>query len=69
MLEKRRYYVRRNSEYSLLFSTSCTVDRMKEDSAIKTVPTIGFNMEQIEVNNLKMQVWDLGGQSSIRPYW
>jgi len=26
-------------------------------------------MEQIEVNNLKMQVWDLGGQSSIRPYW
>jgi ADP-ribosylation factor-like protein 1 len=43
--------------------------RMKEDSAIKTVPTIGFNMEQIEVNNLKMQVWDLGGQSSIRPYW
>lgn len=39
MLEKRRYYVRRNSEYSLLFSTSCTVDRMKEDSAIKTVPS------------------------------
>ncbi|EME31946.1 ADP-ribosylation factor 1 [Galdieria sulphuraria] len=43
--------------------------RIKEGSMIKTVPTIGFNMEQIEVNNLKMQVWDLGGQTSIRPYW
>lgn len=43
--------------------------RMKEGNVVKTVPTIGFNMEQLEVNNLKMQIWDLGGQTSIRPYW
>eukprot|EP00871_Galdieria_phlegrea_P004368 jgi/Galph1/4932/GphlegSOOS_G3576.1 len=43
--------------------------RIKEGNMIKTVPTIGFNMEQVEVKNLKMQVWDLGGQASIRPYW
>lgn len=32
----------------------------------QTVPTIGFNMEVVEYKNLKFQVWDLGGQNSIR---
>eukprot|EP00736_Rhodelphis_marinus_P005280 Rmarinus@m.13250 len=36
---------------------------------VKTVPTIGFNVETITYNNLTFQVWDLGGQTSIRPYW
>ena len=26
-------------------------------------------METVSYKNLKFQVWDLGGQSSIRPYW
>ena len=26
-------------------------------------------MEQVTYKNLKFQVWDLGGQTSIRPYW
>ena len=30
---------------------------------------IGFNVETVQYKNLKFQVWDLGGQSSIRPYW
>ena len=30
---------------------------------------IGFNVETVTYNNLKLQVWDLGGQSTIRPYW
>eukprot|EP00762_Andalucia_godoyi_P007167 ANDGO_08089.mRNA.1 ADP-ribosylation factor 1 len=34
-----------------------------------TVPTIGFNVENVEFQNVKLSVWDLGGQSSIRPYW
>ena len=36
---------------------------------VKTIPTIGFNVESITYNNVKLQVWDLGGQASIRPYW
>ncbi|KJH52584.1 ADP-ribosylation factor family protein [Dictyocaulus viviparus] len=36
---------------------------------VTTIPTIGFNVEQVEYKNLKFQVWDLGGQTSIRPYW
>ncbi|TFY78635.1 hypothetical protein EWM64_g5377 [Hericium alpestre] len=30
---------------------------------------IGFNVETVQYKNIKFQVWDLGGQSSIRPYW
>uniref|UniRef100_A0A7S4MDR5 Uncharacterized protein n=1 Tax=Vannella robusta TaxID=1487602 RepID=A0A7S4MDR5_9EUKA len=36
---------------------------------ITTVPTIGFNVETVTYKNIRFQVWDLGGQSSIRPYW
>eukprot|EP00187_Rhodella_violacea_P005953 CAMPEP_0174893676 /NCGR_PEP_ID=MMETSP0167-20121228/8471_1 /TAXON_ID=38298 /ORGANISM="Rhodella maculata, Strain CCMP736" /LENGTH=179 /DNA_ID=CAMNT_0016132547 /DNA_START=37 /DNA_END=576 /DNA_ORIENTATION=+ len=43
--------------------------RLKDGAPIKTVPTIGFNVETLEFNNLSMQVWDLGGQESIRPFW
>ena len=36
---------------------------------VTTIPTIGFNVETVTYKNLKFQVWDLGGQTSIRPYW
>ena len=42
---------------------------MQADEVIETVPTIGFNVETLQYKNLKFQVWDLGGQTSIRPYW
>lgn len=34
-----------------------------------TVPTLGFNVETVKYENLQFQMWDLGGQSEIRPYW
>ena len=34
-----------------------------------TVPTLGFNIEQIEYKNLKFKAWDLGGQSRFRNLW
>lgn len=36
---------------------------------IRTMPTIGFNVENVEYKNLTFSVWDLGGQTNIRPYW
>merc|ERR1719461_1990655 len=39
------------------------------DSIVRTVPTIGFNVETVEYKNITFQVWDLGGQTNIRPYW
>ena len=44
-------------------------DRLQVDEPITTIPTIGFNVETLQYKNIKFQVWDLGGQTSIRPYW
>eukprot|EP00382_Lankesteria_abbotti_P005128 CAMPEP_0113848302 /NCGR_PEP_ID=MMETSP0372-20130328/2400_1 /TAXON_ID=340204 /ORGANISM="Lankesteria abbotti" /LENGTH=183 /DNA_ID=CAMNT_0000817767 /DNA_START=211 /DNA_END=762 /DNA_ORIENTATION=+ /assembly_acc=CAM_ASM_000359 len=43
--------------------------RLHLDEVVQTIPTIGFNLETIQHKNIKLQVWDLGGQTSIRPYW
>mmetsp|Transcript_1045 Transcript_1045/g.1630 ORF Transcript_1045/g.1630 Transcript_1045/m.1630 type:complete len:183 (+) Transcript_1045:57-605(+) len=43
--------------------------RLQIGEVVTTTPTIGFNIETIHYNNLKCQVWDLGGQTLIRPYW
>merc|ERR1712086_201178 len=40
-----------------------------DESAVQTVPTVGFNMETITHKNVELKVWDLGGQTAIRPYW
>ena len=47
------------------------VDRLKSptEDLTTTIPTIGFNVETLQYKNIKFQVWDLGGQTSIRPYW
>lgn len=39
------------------------------DRVIRTMPTIGFNVESVVYKNLNFSVWDLGGQTNIRPYW
>ncbi|KAJ9449183.1 ADP-ribosylation factor 1 [Diplonema papillatum] len=43
--------------------------KLQLGDVVSAVPTIGFNVEQITYKNLTLQVWDLGGQTSIRPYW
>ncbi|KAJ1734856.1 Arf GTPase arl1 [Coemansia sp. RSA 1200] len=43
--------------------------RMQIGEVVSTIPTIGFNVETVTYKNMKFQVWDLGGQTSIRPYW
>ena len=42
------------------------VSRLQVGEVVTTIPTIGFNVEQVTYKNLKFQVWDLGGQTSIR---
>ncbi|XP_026023192.1 ADP-ribosylation factor 4-like [Astatotilapia calliptera] len=34
-----------------------------------TIPTIGFNVETVEYKNISFTVWDVGGQTIIRPLW
>eukprot|EP00127_Corallochytrium_limacisporum_P005077 Clim_evm32s198 gene=Clim_evmTU32s198 len=32
-------------------------------------PTLGFNIQTLEHNGYKLNVWDIGGQKSLRSYW
>merc|ERR1711860_237673 len=43
--------------------------RLSLNDIIETTPTVGFNLEVVEYKNLKFNMWDLGGQDSIRPFW
>ncbi|KAN0076533.1 ADP-ribosylation factor family domain containing protein [Elaphomyces granulatus] len=56
-----------------LKARSFPLGKMAEEKIIgevvTTIPTIGFNVESVTYKNLNLNVWDLGGQTSIRPYW
>ena len=43
--------------------------RLKLHKSVKTVPTVGFNVETVEYKNISFTVWDVGGQDKIRPLW
>jgi ADP-ribosylation factor protein 1 len=43
--------------------------KLKLGEVVSTIPTIGFNVEQVEYKNLSMTVWDIGGQDKIRKLW
>jgi len=43
--------------------------QLKLGEVVTTIPTIGFNVEELEYKNLRMTVWDIGGQERIRPLW
>ncbi|KAL1521138.1 hypothetical protein AB1Y20_022692 [Prymnesium parvum] len=32
-------------------------------------PTQGFNIKSVQQDGFKLNVWDIGGQKHIRPYW
>ncbi|KAJ8683198.1 hypothetical protein QAD02_018990 [Eretmocerus hayati] len=32
-------------------------------------PTLGFNIKTLDHNGYKLNVWDVGGQKSLRTYW
>ena len=43
--------------------------KMNMGEFIQVAPTTAFNVETVEQNNVKFQIWDLAGQKGIRPYW
>ena len=43
--------------------------RLSLGQLVKTTPTIGSNVEELQYNNVKFQAWDLGGQESTRSVW
>ncbi|KAJ0011076.1 hypothetical protein Pint_33869 [Pistacia integerrima] len=43
--------------------------KLKLGEIVATEPTVGFNVETVEYKNISFSVWDVGGQSQIRPLW
>lgn len=51
-------------------SGKTTILKRLSDEDISTImPTQGFNVKSLVHNGLTLNVWDIGGQKSIRPYW
>jgi len=43
--------------------------KLKQGEFVATIPTIGFNVETLEFKNVKITLWDVGGQHKLRPLW
>lgn len=46
-----------------------TLYKLKLGEVVTTIPTIGFNVETIEHNNVKLTAWDVGSRDKMRPLW
>jgi ADP-ribosylation factor-like protein 3 len=45
------------------------MNRLSGDEIQDIKPTQGFNVKSCQSDNFKMNLWDIGGQKAIRPYW
>lgn len=43
--------------------------RLQGRGLITAIPTVGFNVDVVIPENFKLQVWDLRGQTGVRPFW
>jgi len=43
--------------------------KLKLNENVQTIPTIGFNVENIEYKNRKIYIWDMGGGCKIKYLW
>merc|ERR1712084_100263 len=42
---------------------------LSEENISTIMPTQGFNIKSLTQDGFKLNVWDIGGQKAIRPYW
>ena len=43
--------------------------KLSDEDITHIMPTQGFNIKSLMRDGFKLNVWDIGGQKSIRPYW
>ena len=43
--------------------------KLSEEDISHIMPTQGFNIKSVQSAGFKLNVWDIGGQKAIRPYW
>eukprot|EP00192_Tetraselmis_astigmatica_P015541 CAMPEP_0117666230 /NCGR_PEP_ID=MMETSP0804-20121206/10257_1 /TAXON_ID=1074897 /ORGANISM="Tetraselmis astigmatica, Strain CCMP880" /LENGTH=173 /DNA_ID=CAMNT_0005473745 /DNA_START=129 /DNA_END=649 /DNA_ORIENTATION=+ len=45
------------------------VKRMNGEDITTISPTLGFNIKTMQYKNYRLNVWDVGGQKTLRSYW
>merc|ERR1712061_502415 len=45
------------------------LEKLSEEDISHIMPTQGFNIKSLVHEGFKLNVWDIGGQKTIRPYW
>eukprot|EP01087_Luapelamoeba_hula_P007576 TRINITY_DN184_c5_g1_i1.p1 TRINITY_DN184_c5_g1~~TRINITY_DN184_c5_g1_i1.p1 ORF type:complete len:185 (-),score=23.86 TRINITY_DN184_c5_g1_i1:91-645(-) len=48
--------------------TTC-VKKFKGEDTREISPTLGFNIDTFEYSGYSLNLWDIGGQKSLRSYW
>ena len=43
--------------------------KLSDEDITHIMPTQGFNIKSLMRDGFKLNVWDIGGQKTIRPYW
>ena len=43
--------------------------KLASEDVTHITPTQGFNIKSVQSPGFKLNVWDIGGQRKIRPYW
>ncbi|GKT34352.1 putative multi-domain containing protein [Aduncisulcus paluster] len=46
-----------------------TIKRIKGEDVDKISPTVGFTITSFDFLSFKLNIWDVGGQRTIRSYW
>eukprot|EP00735_Rhodelphis_limneticus_P006977 TRINITY_DN19454_c0_g1::TRINITY_DN19454_c0_g1_i1::g.17175::m.17175 TRINITY_DN19454_c0_g1::TRINITY_DN19454_c0_g1_i1::g.17175 ORF type:complete len:193 (-),score=42.08,sp/A8ISN6/ARL3_CHLRE/60.11/4e-77,Arf/PF00025.16/8.1e-63,SRPRB/PF09439.5/1.5e-13,G-alpha/PF00503.15/0.0046,G-alpha/PF00503.15/7.6e-07,Gtr1_RagA/PF04670.7/3.2e-11,MMR_HSR1/PF01926.18/9.4e-10,Miro/PF08477.8/3.7e-09,Ras/PF00071.17/6.9e-09,AAA_18/PF13238.1/0.00049,AAA_18/PF13238.1/2e+03,AAA_17/PF13207.1/0.0023,GTP_EFTU/PF00009.22/34,GTP_ len=75
LLNLLRSLKRSESEYRILLlgldnaGKTTILKALAEEEISHVMPTQGFNIKSIHKDGFKLNVWDIGGQKSIRPYW
>eukprot|EP00761_Pharyngomonas_kirbyi_P011952 gb/GECH01011978.1/.p1 GENE.gb/GECH01011978.1/~~gb/GECH01011978.1/.p1 ORF type:complete len:178 (+),score=51.76 gb/GECH01011978.1/:1-534(+) len=75
LLDILRGIRRRDSEARILIlgldnaGKTTALKRLSNEDPSHIMPTQGFNVKSIVHGNLKLNVWDIGGQRAIREYW
>ena len=45
------------------------LNKMNGEDITKIAPTLGFNIKTLSFKGFKLNMWDVGGQKTIRAYW
>uniref|UniRef100_A0A1I7W2J5 ADP-ribosylation factor-like protein 2 n=1 Tax=Loa loa TaxID=7209 RepID=A0A1I7W2J5_LOALO len=45
------------------------VKKLNGEEIDEIAPTFGFNIKTLEYKDMKLNMWDVGGQKSLRSYW